>query len=260
VVAPELPVIAGPIPRLDGSTFVEHASSLWELTLWKPGTADYHAKPSRSRLKAALQTLARFHVLAARFKSGRGPAPSVHDRQRQWSEMQDGGLSVIQRSLARPLTEEIDRRAARLFAGAQAAIGASQIPAQLATEPELSLQPAIRDVHHDHVLFVGDEVTGLIDFGALRIDTPLADIARLIGSLVADDQPGRQFALDAYSEVRPLSESDRRVINLLDEVGVVLAAVNWLSWLYVERRDMGAVEPIVRRMDEILTRMDARAT
>ncbi|MBW8885212.1 MAG: phosphotransferase [Planctomycetia bacterium] len=120
------------------------------------------------------------------------------------------------------------------------------------------LQPAIRDVHHDHVLFTGEEVTGLIDFGAMRIDTPLADVARLVGSLVGDDHEARQFACDAYSELRPLSEADRRLIDVLDETGVVLGALNWLIWLYIEHRDMGPVGPIVKRLNELLTRLEIR--
>jgi Ser/Thr protein kinase RdoA (MazF antagonist) len=259
VVAPEMPVVACPILREDGSTFVEHGGRLWELTHWKPGRADYHANPSRQRLKVALQALARFHSLAAQYHSGRGHAPTLQERQRRWSGMKDGGLAMIERSLGTPLTEEVDRRAARLLAGAKKALLAPHIPIQVAAVPELWLQPAIRDVHHDHLLFTGDEVTGLIDFGAMRIDTPLADIARLVGSLVGDDAVARDFALNAYSDVRSLSESDRRVIEVLDETGVVLGALNWLTWLYVERRDMGPAGPIVRRMEEILRRMEARA-
>jgi homoserine kinase type II len=119
----------------------------------------------------------------------------------------------------------------------------------------LPLQPAIRDIHHDHVLFTGDEVTGLIDFGAMRIDTPLADVARLVGSLAGDDCEARQIALQAYSELRPLSDADRQCIDLLDRTGVVLSAFNWLSWLYLDRRDMGAAAPIARRLHEIRIRL-----
>lgn len=125
-----------------------------------------------------------------------------------------------------------------------------------AAQTRLPRQPAIRDIWHDHVLFTGDEVTGIVDFGALNVDTPLTDIARLVGSLVADDVDARGFAMDAYAELRPLSQEDRQLIDLLDESGQVVAAVNWPTWLYVERRDMGPIEPIIRRLDEILRRLE----
>jgi hypothetical protein len=41
----------------------------------------------------------------------------------------------------------------------------------------------------------------------------------------------------------------------LDIANTVLSGLNWLQWLYVDRRDMGPPEPIVRRLEEILTRL-----
>jgi homoserine kinase type II len=120
------------------------------------------------------------------------------------------------------------------------------------------LQPAIRDIHRDHVLFTGDEVTGLVDFGALRIDTPLADLARLIGSLASDNAAARQLALDAYAAVIPLSNTDRQLVDLLDDSGILLGGLNWLQWLYVERRDIGELLPIIARLDEIVGRLTRR--
>jgi Ser/Thr protein kinase RdoA (MazF antagonist) len=109
VVGPEMPVVACPIATTDGSTFVEHGGSFWELTLWKPGRGDYRDNPSRPRLRAALQVLARFHSLASGYHWARGPAPTIQERLRRWLEMKDGGLSIIERSLGVRLMEEIDR-------------------------------------------------------------------------------------------------------------------------------------------------------
>lgn len=59
------------------------------------------------------------------------------------------------------------------------------------------LQPCIRDIWHDHVLFDGDRVTGLIDFGAMQIDTPATDIARLVGSLQSYSPPRGSLESDS---------------------------------------------------------------
>jgi Ser/Thr protein kinase RdoA (MazF antagonist) len=254
----EMPVVAFPLRTTQGATYVEEGEHLWELTHWLPGTADYHANPNRARLTAAMRVLARFHDLAKRYKWRTAPAPSIEDRQRRIKGMRAKGLSVIEQSLGTPLGNEIDDRAARLLTVAGKALQRQSLAEALAAAPQLVLQPAIRDVHHEHVLFTGDEVTGLIDFGALRIDTPLVDVARLVGSLVGDDQESRRFALDAYSELRPLSEADCRLIDVLDESGLVLGALNWLIWLYGERRDMGPVGPIVERIEHILLRLENR--
>jgi hypothetical protein len=76
---------------------------------------------------------------------------------------------------------------------------------------------------------------------------------------VGDDVDAREFAMDAYADLRPLSQEDRRLIDLLDESGQVVAAVNWLTWLYIDRREMGPPEPIIRRLDEILQRLEQLA-
>ena len=128
-------------------------------------------------------------------------------------------------------------------------------PLDAAARQPLPLSPSIRDVHADHVLFTGDIVTGLVDFGAMRCDTPLADVARLVASLAADDQAAHDFALDAYSELVPLSESYRHLVDLFDQSGLVLGGLNWLRWIYVERRDMGPIQPIVKRLDEFIARL-----
>ena len=73
------------------------------------------------------------------------------------------------------------------------------------------LQPCLCDVWHDHVLFDGDRVTGLIDYGAMKIDHPAVDLARLLGSLAEDDLAGWTIGLAAYREVRPLSGGEEEL-------------------------------------------------
>jgi homoserine kinase type II len=257
-VASQLPIIAFPLPSAAGESFVESGGHLWELTAWLPGIADYHASPSRARLRAAMQVLARFHELTAGYQRRLATAPTILDREKRWRVLQEYGLRMIEQSIATSLGNEIDERAGRLLAFGRESLASSRAIQTLAEAPKLWLQPAIRDIHHDHVLFSGDEVTGVIDFGALRIDTPLADVARLVGSLVGDDGAARHFALDAYSELRPLSEPDRRIVDQLDESGLILGAFHWLTWLYAERRDMGPPAPIAKRIDEILKRLETK--
>src|SRR5437763_1299451 len=39
------------------------------------------------------------------------------------------------------------------------------------------VQPCLCDVWHDHVLYTGDAVTGLIDYGEVKPDHPAVDLA-----------------------------------------------------------------------------------
>lgn len=123
--------------------------------------------------------------------------------------------------------------------------------ASLSTE----LFPVIRDLWHDHVLFTGDEVTGIIDFGALRVDTPACDLARLLGSLVENDRDRWRLGLAAYEEIRPLSPQEHLLIPLLDESQALLSGLYWLEWLCLERRAFPDLATIESRLEKILQRL-----
>ncbi|HEX5105379.1 MAG TPA: phosphotransferase [Pirellulaceae bacterium] len=252
-----LSVVPVPLVATSGATIIQHNGYLWELTPWMPGIADFHSHPTRERLRSALQTLARFHLLAVTdgvppVDHNLAPALIVRSVLRDIGRRADRLTSHLQPILG----NELNARAPRLLELVRAR-GTEIGPAVLAAvDKPWFLQPSIRDIWHDHVLFSGDEVTGIVDFGAMNVDTPLTDIARLVGSLVADDAAARNFALDAYSEIRPLTDDDRQLIDLLDHSGTVLAGLNWLTWLYAERRDMGPIEPIIRRLHEILARLE----
>jgi homoserine kinase type II len=253
-----------PVPQHCGrgtETIVEMPRfRFWELTPWLPGTADYHAHPTRARLASALEALARFHAAGATFPAAEratGIAQTVTERLEQVRQLLNGDLERIASTVQSGLDADLDLRARQLLPLARGHLPQLAGPLAAACRPAQALLPAIRDVHHDHVLFAGEAVTGLVDFGALRIDTPLADVARLVGSLAGDDESAREFALAAYARFYRLDEGDRRLIDLLDFSGQVLGALNWLRWLYLERRDMGPLPPIVKRVDAILARLVA---
>ena len=264
VVAQGIVFVPVPLPSSAGATAVEQAGHLWELTPWMPGAADYHQRPGRVRLAAAMESLARFHAAAATVECPRNasalqPAPALTERLQSLEELVQGRLSEIEFATRRTIAPQLDQRAEQLLNLTPDRLQPLLAHIRSVAGRPLPLQPAIRDIWHDHVLFTGDEVTGIVDFGAMRIDTPLTDIARLVGSLVGDDNAERRFALNAYSRLKPLSGSDCQLIDLLDQSGIALGGLNWLRWLYLERRDMGPLDPILKRLDAIIGRLRASA-
>lgn len=249
-------VLPVPLPTLSSTTFAEHAGHRWELTPWMPGEADFHAEPSRPRLRAALQALAQFHNLSALGQTPLlGRAPCLADRQQQLSRLRAGGFDQLATAVTRGLDPQLDQRAHAILPIARGRLESLATRIEPPAREAWPLAPAIRDIHHDHIFFTGDQVTGIVDFGSLRIDLQLTDIARLVGSLVGDDTPERQFAFAAYSELRPLTPRDLDLIHLLDESSLLLGGLNWITWLYLDERDMGPLPPILSRLDQILTRL-----
>jgi Ser/Thr protein kinase RdoA (MazF antagonist) len=112
------------------------------------------------------------------------------------------------------------------------------------------------DVWHDHVLFRGQEVSGVVDYGSLKRDHAAVDLARLLGSLVGDDKEGRAVGLQSYREVRPLEGWEERLIEILDRTGTVLSAANWLRWLYHDNRQYEDRQAVARRLAGIVERLE----
>jgi homoserine kinase type II len=137
-----------------------------------------------------------------------------------------------------------------------------QVPERLAPwiDQPLPLQPCLCDVWHDHVLFTGDTVTGLVDFGGVKMDHVAVDLARLLGSLVEDAAQGWAAGLEAYAAVGALSSADERLITLLDETGTLLGIARWLMWLYHERRPFEDRAAVARRLGRLVERIESWET
>jgi Ser/Thr protein kinase RdoA (MazF antagonist) len=239
---------------------VFHGGHFWELAPWLPGKADYRQAPSPVKLTAALKALAAFHRAAQTFPLAESPmmrSPAIAERSRRLQALQSGGLASLAAAIQPrdwPALAERARLLVDLFPSA-----AQRVAKLLSDGADLlvPIQPVIRDVWHEHVLFSGDTVSGLVDFGGLKAESVAADVARLTGSMVADDPAGWQTALNGYESVRMLSPCERRLVTVFDRSSVLLSGFQWLEWIYAEGRvfeDRAAVEG---RLDEILARLKA---
>ncbi|MCL4201766.1 MAG: phosphotransferase [Pirellulaceae bacterium] len=248
-----------PIRTRDGGTFVSDEGRLWELAPWMPGTADYHSRPTRERLAAAMRLLALFHTATATFPDRpreQRASPGLRQRLAQIDRLMAGEVGQIAAAVQR------DTEVGRSSRGVQLLRAFSELAPRIrpdlaaAVDRPVTLQPCLRDVWHDHVLFSGDEATGLIDFGALRNECVVGDVARLLGSLVRDDQAAWQFGLSAYQQLRPLSTTELALLGIFHRATIVLSGMNWLHWIYIERRAFENLEQVLARLDGILEDME----
>jgi Ser/Thr protein kinase RdoA (MazF antagonist) len=251
-----LPLIPVPFAAPNGSTCVESAGRVWDLITWMPGRADYHTQPCRGRLRAACAALARLHRVWQHPQPLFQPFPAVHRRlaaARSWCDLVGTGWRPDFRQQPGDVLTHWAERAWRAIDG------------RIATIPErigflsgdgVEVQPCLCDIWHDHVLFSGDAVSGIIDFGSAKHDHVTADLARLLGSLVEDDRVAVGEGLDAYSDVRPLGMHDAATVLLLDQTGVELGIINWLRWLYHERREYDDRAAVARRLAELVRRVE----
>ena len=189
-----------PLPRatIAGPTFVDHDGHLWELTPWLPGEPSYaRGSEPQTKLVHAMQALAHFHCAAESFPRSSPvlvPSPGIRirlERLRWWAST---GLDQLRAAIS---SFPIPRSPSPIAAFPVAAMRLCDqfVAARPIVEPCLTqaldwrvrLQPCIRDIWHDNVLFTGDQVSGLVDFGAMEFDNVAADVARLLASLASDD-------------------------------------------------------------------------
>jgi aminoglycoside phosphotransferase (APT) family kinase protein len=119
------------------------------------------------------------------------------------------------------------------------------------TNRPVPVQPCLCDIHHDHVLFTGDVVTGVIDSAAMKVDHPAVDLARLLGDLVPDDRARTAAGLAAYRDAGGATIVTADLVELLDRTGTVCAIANWLI-----RLRKPAPPDVAQRLERLVGRLE----
>ncbi len=258
--------IAVPMPSLSESSLVKYDNRLWQLEPWLSGAADYLATPSEAKLAAAMIALAQWHLAAATFLPDEyeqrwfavhvsAPSPGLNERLQLIHTWTPKRLLETKNGVLGHTWEAFREIALQTLAGFQNA--APQIAGELqaAAGIRFRLQPCLRDIWHEHVLFTGETVTGLIDPSACRSETVAGDIARLLGSLVGDDRKAWDTALAAYQTIRPLAVVELGAVELFDRSGVVLSGMTWIERILEDKSGAAEQNLIIERMQIILARL-----
>lgn len=200
------------VPRVattsSGSTIIDTGAWRWDIVSWLPGEPLLR-DPTPARLAAAGRALALIHLAWQSSQPRTGTCPAIERR-----------ILALERFV--PGTSRRDLLVRRLSV---------QSLAQLAVwkNRTFRLQPCLCDIWTDHVLFEGDRVAGLIDFGSAKIDHPAVDLARLLGDCLGGEPLRWQPLLDAYHTIRPLNPTDHALIATLEATGAVVALLTWIE-------------------------------
>lgn len=236
---------------------VVHAGYLWDLSTWMPGAS----KPVGCRLPAdvahAVRALAQLHGVWAGRKVVRGPCPAVTRRLKltqfwlqrlseDWQPRQGSdSLAAQTGSWRQRAWEQLRRRLPK-------------VPALIRPwhDRPVALQPCMGDPRAEHFLFQGQQVTGLVDFGAAGTDWVGTDAARLLGSFADDYTALWNAGLAAYQETRPLTPEEVSLVRLLDRTGTLLTLAKWLGWLEGEGPSQAWGAAAAQRLQQLLVRVE----
>jgi homoserine kinase type II len=253
-----------PLETANGQTFVMQGGYLWQLEPWLPGEAENGPPPFRgvpeARVVAAMTALGEYHRAVSGDPANCLPdaaAPGMLKRLALLEALRSGGMERLMAAVAanRTAWPELAERAQGIYEAFRVAAGHIAGQLRQATGWMVPVQPCIRDIHRQHVLFEGDRVTGIVDFGAMQPDSVAADVARLLGSLAMDVADLWQAGLQAYQNVNVLTEPERLLVELYDQSGVLLSGIHWLKWVFIEGRQFENRPAVLARVDEILVRL-----
>lgn len=231
---------------------------LWDLSHWMPGRCLAIGEISANRIEQGIAAIGMLHrAVAGNFCQQQVP-PALIARIARIDDLVNSG--ILQRPPdCPPELQALAHRATVLWNTNQQAIRYRLN--EFATIPVLT-QWVLRDVHREHLLFTGLDtsqpaVSAIVDYDAVRIDTPATDLARFLGSwgrLSADDYAS---AINRYRQICPLSDDAARLIPLLDAATCLIACANWTVWLCIENRVFAAgAEKAAARFRETVQRAE----
>jgi aminoglycoside phosphotransferase (APT) family kinase protein len=235
------------VPRLiasnKGTTIARHQPYDVELSTWQPGQPEPENSCSPERLQAAVRALAQLHAVWRASTMTKGECFAAQHQWQRLAEWTPAELESLRSSLQG--RSETFRIGAFLFLG-QREQALKQLTPWLGRK--VMLHYCLGDVWSAHMLFTGDEVTGLIDYGGMRLDHPAQDLARLLGSICRGDARLRKVGLDAYHGPEELKD----LAVVLETTGAIVGIGNWLRWLVIEKRTFADPAAAERRFTQLV--------
>ncbi len=209
-----------------------------------------------------MSVLARFHAVASRYQPTPGgrqwfvgqrlaPSPAVKERLDRLDRWPEGRLEESAQRMSRDVSDRFGQVATEIIRRFRHARDNVRTQLLAMSQRPVPLHPCLRDVWHDHLLFTGDEVTGLVDTAATRTENVASDLSRLLGSLLGPWSERWETALDWYSQSRRLSGDERQLVQVLHASGVLLSGMTW-----IERQMAGSIPDdqlpaVIARMESI---------
>jgi Ser/Thr protein kinase RdoA (MazF antagonist) len=243
-----------------------HAGAHWDSLKWMPGPVAA-SDASLQQIQDGARAIAQFHASVRCLGVGRQPPPAVHSRLKRIRELDPLIPQVLH--WAGKLEPQTPPEIAGVVLDAchllqwkwkevRARIHRNLVQYE---DQHVHTQYVLRDVHREHILHCDGQISGLIDFDSVRVDTPSTDLARWVGSfLIGRPDAGivweaavagfrRENTLITGSEM----EFDPKMAKDLCFATTWISLANWLVWILREKRAFPAgPKAVVSRLRELI--------
>jgi Ser/Thr protein kinase RdoA (MazF antagonist) len=257
--ANDLGFIPVPIRDREGRSIQDHDGRLWEVAPWLNGVADLTQTPAPARLRHAFAGLAAFHQRLAGERT-EGLSMGLRRRFEAINHLIHGGFDQLETAISRHRGLDLASRDVAPLWLRLARTVAPPLREQLrrASSRTVVLQPCLRDARPEHFLFEGDRLNGLVDFGAMAVDSVAGDLARLIGEWLDDDAPSYRLALESYERIRPLDAVETSLIGEFQSAADLLIGERWIRWHFIEDRGFDDRLAVTRGIARSVKRLERR--
>jgi homoserine kinase type II len=243
--AAHLAFVPAVYPGADAQTAFTHDGRVWECCRWQPGAP--RPAPSVAEVEAACEAVAELHR-AWSAEALRGPCPGVLNRLRILAEAEP----FLRAGELPPVDPHLDPLLRRGLSVAARVAPALTRELTVWEDREFTLQPCVRDLRGEHVLFESDRVAGVVDYGAAAVDHPAVDLARLFIDF-APDEPRRAAGLNAYRRACGGFDTPDEFVQVLNRGGIVCSVLGWLQRLAVRREPVSDVASTLARLAQLVT-------
>jgi Ser/Thr protein kinase RdoA (MazF antagonist) len=249
--------LARPIRSLKEQSLVETRNAIWELSNFLPGEVTIN--PSNEQALAAIQYLAKLHVIAPNYQQFEpGFASALKDRRKLCQELVEGKLDRIVAAIRGSYHSPEPQRDDAQKIASQIRSALTQVTKHLEKGcVRLPLQWCLVDCHIGNFLFTDNQVTGLVDFGTAHRGSVARDIARLVGSVTADNLDRWRTSLDEYQKLRPLSAEELHAVLAFHTSGLVGRAARWLEWRFISRSSFADAETTHQKLEQLSAQLAA---
>ena len=245
-----LPPVASPV----NAWFSRQAKRLWQVSLWRDGSPVGKTELDPDRAAAAIGIVHEFHALAYEWAERHnsdeltprdGPSLAVLKRRQILQTLADGELST--------LSTQIHRLSSPLHESSEQLVGVLRrhLPkliqdTESAAAGRWRLQPVIRDLWKQHVLFTESRVTGLVDFWECASDHVFVDFSRLFRSWAGADNILVSRLWRETLRGHLIRQADRQLLDVLDACTVLLSPLTWLRRFLTSESDQFSPQAVNR--------------
>ncbi len=219
----------------DQSWCLEYASSIWTIETWRPGIpVDPTTVISDALLDQAFDILERLHAIGRQLGIQRVVSPGLVERTKRldhwssvdtssWSQRIDELEARISTILELSVWKDILSRTLDRLREKE---GLLRSELQRLVSSPVDCHWIIRDLWRENILVDSEHISGIIDFGAARVDWPFLEIVRWLSSWLAPNDPRIPNMLEAHNML-----SMARDYRFLDHLSTMLSLLQWFQWL-----------------------------